>query len=55
VNELPWHIVPLDTVTVGLGFTDTIEIVTPKQPAELAPVTVYVVLLVGVTTDEPLE
>jgi hypothetical protein len=38
-----------DAVTVGNGFTVTLTVVVPVQPAALVPVTVYVVVALGVT------
>jgi len=36
-------------VTVGNGFTVTLTVAVPVHPAELVPVTVYVVVALGVT------
>ena len=55
VNDEPLQIEPELTETIGLMLTVTDEIAVPKHPVELAPVIVYDVLLVGVTTAEPLE
>ena len=41
-----------DAVTVGNGFTATLTDAVPVHPAVLVPVTVYVVVLVGVTVLE---
>jgi hypothetical protein len=40
VNEPPWHIVPLGTVTVGFGLTETVQTAVLVQPDALLPVTV---------------
>ncbi len=49
--------VPLFTVIVGLGFTVTvlIAVLEPIQPNTLVPVTVYDEVVVGDTTELPLE
>jgi hypothetical protein len=51
VELLPVHMdVGLaDAVTVGNGFTVTLTVAVPVHPAALVPVTVYVVVVLGVT------
>ena len=47
----PLHIAAglADAVTVGNGFTVTLTVAVPVHPAVLVPVTVYVVVVLGVT------
>ena len=43
------------TLTVGVEFTVTILVAAPVHPPELVPVTVYVVVMIGLAvTDEPV-
>src|SRR6185312_5202693 len=57
VNELPEQIVPLFTVMVGVALTVTTltAVSAPMQPKALVPVTLYEVVVVGDTTEVPLE
>ena len=42
-------------VTVGRGFTVSVTVAVPVQPAAVVPVTLYVVVMVGVAVnDAPL-
>lgn len=52
----PWHIVSLgDTVTTTLPDTVTVTEAVPVQPLASVPVTVYVVVIVGLAlTTEPV-
>lgn len=52
VNDCPAQIAPEFTVNIGLGFTVKILVAhaCDTHPAELVPSTVYVALLVGLTT-----
>ena len=57
VNESPLHIAPELTVNVGMAFTVTV-LTTPvllTHPDALVPVTVQLVVVVGLTTLEPDE
>ena len=54
VPELPLQIVALVEVTLGKAFTVTVVLAVPVHPFASVPVTVYVVVVIGVTvTDEP--
>src|SRR6185503_15968520 len=57
VKELPLQIVPLFTVIVGVALTVTklTAVSAPMQPKALVPVTLYEVVVVGDTTEVPLE
>jgi len=55
VNDLPVQIEPELTAKTNEPLTDTVVTALPIQPAALVPVTVYVVLLAGVTIAEPPE
>ena len=57
INELPLQIDPELTANVGIAFKVTVE-TTPvelTQPDALVPVTVYDVVVVGLTTFDPDE
>jgi hypothetical protein len=54
VNELPGHIVPLFTVIGKAGLTVTVDVSTvERHPKALLPITVYVVVVVGLTIALP--
>jgi hypothetical protein len=56
VNTLPVHIEPVLAVITGLGITVTVAGTgNDIQPTELIPVTVYVVVVFGDTSEEPPE
>ena len=50
----PLHTVGLVTLITGKAFTVTCTVPVPVHPAELFPVTVYIVVVAGLTTAEPL-
>jgi hypothetical protein len=51
VYEFPWQILPLLALILGLIFTEMIAIAAMLllQPAELVPVTLYAVVVIGDT------
>jgi hypothetical protein len=57
VNEPPGQIAPLLTVMLGpeVTVTDVVAVLELIQPNVFVPVTLYVVLAVGLTTALPLE
>jgi hypothetical protein len=55
VNVSPVQMAPELTATVGLVFTVTVATAVFKQPNALLPVTVYDVLVVGLTIEVPPE